>query len=62
MYWKCFYVKDKLLIPYNEYHAGWRPGDSKSQGISSHGVEQVLPQYFGVSTGGADGMCEWVSD
>ena len=43
-------VEDKdLLILYIAYH-GWWPGDTRSQGISNHGVDLVLLEYSSFST------------
>ena len=38
-YLKSFLVKGKyLFILHNQYHGCWCPGDSRSQAISSHGI------------------------
>ena len=31
----------------NQYNGCWWPGDTRSQVISSHGIDQVLWEYFG---------------
>ena len=44
-------MKDKVLLPLpNQYHSCWWPGDTRSQDISSHGIDLVCPEYSGFST------------
>ena len=44
-------MEDKdLFIPQNQYHDLWWFGDAWSQGINSHGIDLILPVYFGLST------------
>ena len=48
---KSTLVEDKtLFILYIQYHGYWWLGESQSQGISSHGVDHILPEYSSVST------------
>ena len=40
------FVEDKdLFILYIQYHGCWCPGDTRSQGISSHGIDLILMEY-----------------
>ena len=32
------------FILYNQYHGSWCPGSLQSQGISSHGIDLILPE------------------
>ena len=32
-----------MFILHSQYHGCWCPGDARSQGISSHGIDLVLP-------------------
>ena len=41
------------------YHCCWWPGHARSQGIRSNGTELVLPEYFGFSTRGIQGLIVW---
>ena len=38
-----------LFLRY-QYHGCWCPGDSCPQGISSHGIDIVIPEYSSLST------------
>ena len=42
---------DPFLL-HGKYHGCWCPGDIRSQGISSHGIDAVLSEYSGSSTSG----------
>ena len=43
-------MEDKdLFILHNQYHGCWCPGDAKSQGINSHDIDLVVPEYFSFS-------------
>ena len=45
---KIFPWEDKdLFILHNWYQDCWWPGNAKSQGISSHGIDPALLDYFG---------------
>ena len=33
-----------------QYHSCWMPGDARNQGISSHGIDIVIPEYLCFST------------
>ena len=39
-----------------QYHGSWLPGDTRSQGISSYGIDPVLPGHSGLSTSNAYGI------
>ena len=41
--------KDQPIL-HNQCHGGWCPGDARSQGISSHSIGVVCPDYSGFST------------
>ena len=44
-------MEDKdLFVVSRQYHGCWWPGDSRSQGINSHGIVLVLPEYSSLST------------
>ena len=46
-----FHMKDKdMLVPHCQYHGSWWPGVAKSQGISSHSIDVILPEYSSLST------------
>ena len=48
---KSFLVEGKdPFILYIQYHDCWWPDDTRSQGISSNGVDQVLPESFQLRT------------
>ena len=48
---KSLLVEDKdLFILHGQYHGGQWPNDTRSQGISSLGVDLAIPQYSGFST------------
>ena len=40
-----------LLI---QYHYCWWPGDTRTQGISNNGIDIVITEYSGLSTGGVN--------
>ena len=45
---KSFIMEDNdLFTIQNQYHGCWCPGDTRSQGISSHGIDLVFPEYSG---------------
>ena len=45
-YMESITMEDKdLLILQSQYHGCWCPGDTRSQGISSHGIELVWRDY-----------------
>ena len=45
-----FFKNDKdLLILHSQYHGFWWPGDSRSQGISSQGIDPVFLEYSSFS-------------
>ena len=45
-YFKSFLVTDKdSCILYSQYHGCRCPGDTRSQGTSSHGIDLVVPEY-----------------
>ena len=56
---KIFPCKDdkEQLILNNRYHVCWLPGDTRSQGINRHGIDLVIPEYFGFSPGWVMLMC-----
>ena len=35
-----------IRIAHNQYHGCWWPGSMQSQGISSNGIDLVLPEYI----------------
>ena len=41
--------KEPIII-HNQNHGFWWPGDARSNGISSHGIDLVLTEYFGFNT------------
>ena len=44
---KSFPMEDKdMIILYNQYHGCWWPGDTRSQGISRHGIDLVCLEIF----------------
>ena len=48
---KSFFIEDKdLFVLLSQYRGCWWPGDARSQGISSHGIDLVLSEYFSLST------------
>ena len=48
---KSLLVEDKdLIIWQSQYHGYWWPVDSRSQGISSHGIDLALLKYLSRST------------
>ena len=48
---KPIVMEDKdPYIPHGWYHCCWWPGDARSQGISSHGIDLVLLEYSCFST------------
>ena len=48
---KCFFMEVKnLFILHSQHHGCWCPGDFRSQGISSNGIDLVLLQYPSLST------------
>ena len=47
-----FHGSDISWTPHDQYHGCWWPGDSRSQGISSHGMELVIADCFSLSTRG----------
>ena len=42
-------VKGKFNL-LSQYRGCWWPDDARSQGISSHGIDLVIPEYSGIST------------
>ena len=49
---KYFFEKDKLpFILHIQYHGCWCPGNGRSQGISSPGIDLDLQKYSGFSMG-----------
>ena len=38
-----------LCIPNSQYHCCWWPGDARSQGNRSHGVDGAFTEYFSLS-------------
>ena len=66
---------EDLFILHNQYHGSWWPGDTRSQGISSHGIDIVFlsshgidivfPKYSNISTRTvklATKVCLWKAD
>ena len=50
-YFKYFLIQDKhAFILHSQYHGCWWSGGSRIQGINSHGVDLVFPNYFTVIT------------
>ena len=48
---KSFHMEGKDLCDiYIQYYGCWWPGDSRSQGINSHGIVLVLTDYSGLNT------------
>ena len=48
-------MEDKhLCILYSQKHGCWWPSDRRSQVISSHGMNLVLPEYSNISTKGVN--------
>ena len=44
-------MEDKELPAlYMQYHGCWWPGDTRSQGISSHDIDLILLEYIDFST------------
>ena len=39
-----------LSYLHSQYHDCWWPGDMRSQGIMSHGIDLVLPEYSNLCT------------
>ena len=51
--WNLPSLKDNdLSITHSQYNGCWCPGDTSRQGISSHGIDLVLPGYSSFSTRG----------
>ena len=49
---KSFFTTDKdLSILHGQYNVCWWPGDSMSQGISSHSMDPGFMKYSGLSSG-----------
>ena len=47
---KCFFMKDTdQLTQDSQYNGCWWPGDPRSQGISSHGIDIVILEYCSFS-------------
>ena len=45
-----FFMEDKVFVVLQiRYHGCWWTGVTKSQGISSHDMDLVLPEYSGLS-------------
>ena len=38
-----------LFILYSQYHGWWCPGDARSQGITSHDIDLLIPEYSNFS-------------
>ena len=52
---KPFILEDQgLFILHTQYHCCWCPGDTRSQGISSHGIDLAIPEYSRLSTRGVN--------
>ena len=52
MWLNPFLTEEKdLRILHSKYHGCWCPGDLPGQGIYSHGIDLVLIEYTGLSTG-----------
>ena len=52
---KSFLLEDKkLIIIYDQYYGWWRPGDARSHGISTHGIDIDCPKYLILSTRSVD--------
>ena len=50
-YLKSFLKQDEYLhILHSQYHYCWCPGDLRSQGISSHDIDQDKPRLLGPGT------------
>ena len=47
--------KDSFIL-HSQHHVCWCPGYARSQGISSHGIDLVLPGYSGFSTIGVNAL------
>ena len=48
---KSFLTENKdWFVPQSQHHGCWWPGDTWSQGISSHGIHIVLSEYSALST------------
>ena len=39
------------VIMYSQYHGCWCPGNTRSRGISNHGIDPVQPEYAVLSIG-----------
>ena len=48
--WKPLFWKTKIHLFYSLYYCCWWPGNARSQGISSHGIDLVIAEYSGFST------------
>ena len=42
--------KNDMFIVYSQYHGCWCLGDARNQGICSHRIDQVIPEYAGFGT------------
>ena len=42
--------KQGLIYPKGQYHGCWCPGDKRSQGISTHGIDLIFLEYSSLST------------
>ena len=51
-----------LYIWYSQYHGCRYPGDARSQGISSYGIDLFLSEYSGLSTRGINSLATGKSD
>ena len=45
-----------LLVLHAQYHDCWWPGDTRSQVISSNGIDLVILEYSHPSTTGVNGL------
>ena len=48
--WKIFYTVKDPFIPHSYYHGYWWHGHARSQFISSHDTDIVLPEYYSLCT------------
>ena len=39
--------KDSFIV-HRQYHGSWWPGEARNQGISNHGIDQILTEYPGL--------------
>ena len=63
--WDCLFPplgRQGPFVPQGQYHHGcWRPGNTRSQGISSCGIDLVPPEYSSLRTSRVDKMGTGIS-